>query len=663
MSNPIDAVFDAIGSVVSAVIDNALPIIETIAFDYFLPPGVGEAIGAALDVSSAVGTTIAQGVGHAAISAINGGSLASIAAAGLTPIIASPEIQKSVFGGSLTGPGGVINGAVSKVISDPVLGNIVSGAIAKGTTAGIIAGVTGGDIMQAATNAGLGSVASAAVGNLWTSTQKLVPATDTLTKTYNDLYSQVKDALPTFNKISDAQNNLQDTAQTINTLKNTYDTNLEQYNHYKDLFDQGIDKHENAALANQFGGIASDAATQINNTYYPLYETQLSSLQDLTSANKDLLTQYSPILNQMGTLQNQYTELTNQTMGDYYNYKMTEAVQNGDYVDAANYYQRINELNASWKEINPNGSVVTNLTPQETKLLNSIYNARDNQTLQSLVSQANLDAGFNKTHEGVNPNAPAVNQSGVITPTAMGAAVTNQGTTTNPYDLLPKYPGTDTTTTPTTPTTDTGTTNTGTTTDTSTTNTNTTTSVDTSTSPVGNLTQNAQGNFVDTLGRVFTRQVINGVANYVLSSAINGGTPTPPTPTPPKPTPPKPTVPTIVSPPKHVDISTLKPFTGTLPTGLATTTPKPSTTPTGGLATTTTPATTTAANPVAPATSALNAVTNPASTPIQTVNSGLQSVSQPQVQANKSPAQHVDISTLTPVTNNAQLANLGLNIG
>jgi hypothetical protein len=30
------------------------------------------------------------------------------------------------------------------------------------------------------------------------------------------------------------------------------------------------------------------------------------------------------------------------------------------------------------------------------------------------------------------------------------------------------------------------------------------------------------GNFVDTLGRVFTRQVINGVANYVLSSAING---------------------------------------------------------------------------------------------------------------------------------------------
>ena len=99
-------------------------------------------------------------------------------------------------------------------------------------------------------------------------------------------------------------------------------------------------------------------------------------------------------------------------------------------------------------------------------------------------------------------------------------------------------------------------------------------------------------------------------------------------------------------PAKHVDVSTLTPFTGTLPTGLPSTTnttptTTPSTTQTGGLGTT----------------------TNTTQTPTQTANSGLQSVSQPQTQLSNKPASHVDISTLTPVTNTTQLANLGLNLG
>jgi hypothetical protein len=78
-------------------------------------------------------------------------------------------------------------------------------------------------------------------------------------------------------------------------------------------------------------------------------------------------------------------------------------------------------------------------------------------------------------------------------------------------------------------------------------------------------------------------------------------------------------------PPSKVDVNTLRPFTGTLPSGIA------PTTPTGGLPTNTT------------------------QPPTQNTNSGLTSTTQPQT-----PPTKVDVSTLTPVTDMNWLKSLGI---
>ena len=77
----IGGVVDVIGSVAEFVIDNALPIISTVALNYFAP-GLGSFF--------SISETAVKAIGGAAISALNGGSIASIATAGLMPFISAP---------------------------------------------------------------------------------------------------------------------------------------------------------------------------------------------------------------------------------------------------------------------------------------------------------------------------------------------------------------------------------------------------------------------------------------------------------------------------------------------------------------------------------------------------------------------------------------------
>ena len=79
VADAVEAVVDVVGSVVEAVVDNALPIIETAALVYFTGPG-----GLGLTGTNLM---VARAVGNAAISAINGGSMASIISAGVMPFV------------------------------------------------------------------------------------------------------------------------------------------------------------------------------------------------------------------------------------------------------------------------------------------------------------------------------------------------------------------------------------------------------------------------------------------------------------------------------------------------------------------------------------------------------------------------------------------------
>ena len=100
----IGGVVDVIGSVAEFVIDNAFPIISTIAMNY-IAPGFGGYLSSTFGLSKDLGLMVAKGIGSAAVSAINGGSLANIATAGLTPFI--PSIGKSL--GINLDPTGFIN--------------------------------------------------------------------------------------------------------------------------------------------------------------------------------------------------------------------------------------------------------------------------------------------------------------------------------------------------------------------------------------------------------------------------------------------------------------------------------------------------------------------------------------------------------------------------
>jgi hypothetical protein len=615
VADAVEAVVDVVGSVAEFVIDNALPIIETAALVYFTGPG-----GLALTGTDLM---VARAVGNAAISAINGGSMASIVSAGIMPFV--PGALQSV--GITFNPTGFVSQAIKDTLGDSFMSTVVSSAAGSAVNAGVMAAVTGNDILEAAKYAGLTGAVGSGISRAWDVAKANSPTLTGIGQKLSDMLPDVEASKPLYKDINDMQTQLDAETKKYNDMlekyqpyKSEYETKLSQYNGYKDQND--------ASSANPIATDLNDnvipklqSLTDELNNQADVYKNTKTTFEDYLKTNQANLDKYRPILENYMDTTKQYNALTTQSLSDYDQARLTSAIAAGDYSKAADIQAEIETFNKS-VEGNPYMTVSQSSLsdPSQIDLLNKIKNAPDQATKDQLISQAKLNVYFQDMESNALAN-PSANQK--ILP-SIEELLAQQKASTNPYDNLPKYPGTDTTT-PTT--TDTGTTNTG---------------MTSSTSPVGNLTQTSSGSFIDTLGRMFTKQIINGVTNYVLSSAING-TPTTPTPTPPKPT--------ISRPAQHVDISSLKPYTGTLPTGVATTTPKPSTT--GGLPTTTTPAT------IAP----LSNVTNPTQTPTQTANSGLQSVSQPQVQASNSPAKHVDISTLTPVTNNTQLANLGLNIG
>jgi hypothetical protein len=589
----VGGVVDIVGDVAGALIDNALPIIETVAFDYFVAPGFGSLISEGFDISANIAGNIASGIGHAAISAANGGSLASIAAAGLAPVLASSEIQEKVFGGAITGPNGVINSAVGKVISDPTLSKIVSGAVGQAGAAGIVAGITGGDIIKAATTAGLSSAVSQSLGGVWNTVKASTPSLENLQNDISDKSAQVKDVLPTFQKASEYQDAANSTAQEINTK-------LAEYNECKAYYDDLSASNGSASAIESYRVQANTLANEINNTLYPKYESQLGTFNSFMEANNAAMAPYTSIISDLSNSTSQYNLLTTQINADYSQYAAINSIRTGDFTQAANFQKQFDGYNSYLTSVDPSAVVGHQLDNQQIDLLNQINNAPDEATRNQLISQAKLNQGFADIMNSPEPD----------------------------YSKIPAY--TDTTT----PTTDT-------TTSTGTTNTSTDTNATQQTTPppskvdVSKLQPTPTNIIQNVLSNAIKQGIVSNIVGGITGGNTSGtglGTGTQPKPT-------------VQSPAKHVDVSTLKPFTGTLPTGLSSTTPttptSPTTTQTGGLGTT----------------------TNTTQTPTQTANSGLQSVSQPQVQAKNSPAKHVDISTLTPVTNNTQLANLGLNIG
>lgn len=598
-------IVDVIGSVAEFVVDNALPIISTVALNYFAP-GIGTYF--------SISETAVKAIGGAAISALNGGSIADIATAGLTPFL--PSIGKSL--GINLDPSGFISSSIADVLGDNVVSSVISNAIGSATMSGLTAAVTGGDILKAAGMAGLSSAVGTTLSKTWDSLKEYAPKLAQTETEIQTKYNRVQDSQNFIDQVKRQQGIVNDLAEEINApstkyqqLKSDYDTKLAQYNSARDARDVTTansiakDLNENVIptindFVNNYGDFAD---TYVDSTLMPQYEQAKSYLDSLINNNQGLIDDYISDITSLDTLTKQYDTFTNKIQADYSNFQMSEALAKGDYTNATKYYTDLNNYNQAILKVEPNTTVATpNLTAQQNTFLQDFSKATDQAIKDQLTSQASqLFADY---------KAPISTDT-----TTTG---TGTGTSTNPYENLPKLPeGGIGRPTPPAPSTGTGTT-TGT------------------GSTTGGIAPNI-GNYLINVGPKVLGNITKGVVTNQVINALLGNDPQ------------RPSLPTKPRPPSKVDVSTLTPFSGNLPSNVtANVTPikkDPSTlTPFTGALPTTGGTTTTPTTPTTPTTN----------TTTQTPTGGLQS------NQTQTPPTKVDVSKLTPVTDTNWLKSLGI---
>jgi len=687
----IGGVVDVIGSVAEFVVDNALPIISTVALNYFAP-GIGTYF--------SISETAVKAIGSAAISALNGGSIADIATAGLTPFL--PSIGQSL--GINLDPTGFINSSIADVLGDNVVSSIISNAVGSATMAGVTAAVTGGDILKAAGMAGLSNVVGSALSQTWNTLRENAPTLKSIEDAFSSLVPEVQKNAPIY-KVLDIEYN------ECVVSKSAYDTSIGNFELAKSSYDYTLDLYNQAKGANNVE-LANSYAEKINNELYKNVENAYADYQYKEKNYVDAVTTYNnntqyyskqlAVLDQAVNYQSYYDVLTNQIQADYAQFQMTDAITKGDYTAAAEFNKQFNNYNESIAKVAPEATVGSYLNPTQSSLLSDLSNTTDTALKEQLISRIKLDPSFadikvpdasttnfkpykpenlptdpinndpmqkygnaqvklaqaidNKDYASAanynaelkaleteikasNPNAVIpksilsnVDEADILEKIATATDPTLKQQFIDQAKRLPSFSGVayDTESayqqalnavpetgigqpTPPTPSTGTGT---GTTT--------------------GGTASNI-GNYLTNVGSNLLGNVTKGVVTNEILNAILGNDPQ------------RPSLPTKPRPPSKVDVSTLRPFSGNLPSNVtASVTPEkkdPTTlTPlTGGLPTTggtTTPTTT----PTTPTTN----------TTTQTPTGGLQS------NQTQTPPTKVDVSKLTPVTDTNWLKSLGI---
>jgi hypothetical protein len=599
----IGGVVDVIGSVVEVVIDNALPILETVALTAVLGP-------AGLGLSQLTATVVSR----VAVTALNGGSLMDVATAGLTPML--PSIGQAL--GVNLDASGFISKSVGEFLGNGTLGNIVAGAIGEGTTAGLMAAVTGGDVLKAATMAGLSNVVATGLSKTWDTAREAIPALaefqDSIKSGYEKLTGD-PETLSTIKTMSDLESELTGQAQKYNDMlqkyqdtKHIYDIELDRFNEFKDANDIS-QANGMAKLINEGSGkTLNELGIQLNSLYED-YDTKNLEFTDFLKTNQATIEYAAPLIQELNNYQSQYDLFDNKLKADYANYAMTESVFKGDFVKASDYLKEYNTANATIAKLDPTAMVGHDLGNEQLAMLDKIASTTDEATRQQLISQAKLDPVFAEIMNSPLPDYTKIEPVKPSTP----STGTGTGTSTNPYDNLPTLPeggiGQPTPPTPTTPTTPPTGTGTG--------------------STISNIGADVEQYLTNVVPKALGN-ITKGVIGNEVINAILGNDPQ------------RPSLPTKPRPPSKVDVSTLRPFSGNLPSNVtANVTPEkkdPTTlTPfTGGLPTTG------------------GATTPTTNTTTQTPTGGLQS------NQTQTPPTKVDVSRLTPVTDTNWLKSLGI---
>jgi hypothetical protein len=339
----IEGVVDVIGSVAEFVIDNALPIIATAALVYFTgPAGLG---------LTGTDLMVARAVGNAAISAINGGSMASIISAGIMPFV--PGALQSV--GINFSPTDFVSKAITDTLGDNFLSTIVSGAAGSAVSAGIMAAVTGEDILEAAKYAGLTGAVGAGVAKAWDVAKINSPTLASLEQKLTDLLPDIEESKPLYKDINDMQTQLDAEAQKYNQM-------LEKYQPIKNEYDGLLDQYNRAKDAN-YAGSANSIARNLNNNIVPtlqsltdeltdqldIYNNTKATFEDYLKTNQADVDRYSPAVQEYIKSVYEYNALSTQSLADYNQARLASAIATGDFSKAADIQAEIGELERSVK--------------------------------------------------------------------------------------------------------------------------------------------------------------------------------------------------------------------------------------------------------------------------------------------------------------------------
>jgi hypothetical protein len=632
-------------NMVKSVIKNPLPTILTIGLN-FVAPGISSFTG--------LSEWAVKGIGRAAISAANGGSLAGIVAAGITPYFNSPTFQNTMVGGLLKDASSFISEPIKNLLGDNWVSKVVSSSLTDSSVAGLVAAVSGQDIIKAMGSEFVTSAVTAGIGKAWDALKTEVPK---LLQTEEQINQKaldakiMKDTTPVIGKVQSLQYSINKNVTEANQLIGEYNEIEKKATAAYDranLAETQADYDRDIAEYFSYEKDLNDRANIINQLYVPSINEEKAILEAEYNnpESKGLIDDYISKLDEVGQLNKSYELGVGKVLAENADFKMTDAIAKGDFTEASKFYNELETYNKQILSLDPNAiAVAPSLDLNSQNLLKDIYSATDETLKNQLISQANLNQQFTDIRtnappivtpttpaepetpaiveptpsEPTVPETPAPVQPTPVTPVAPETPITDDRAPG--YADLPTLPeggiGQPTPSVPTAPTTPT-------------------------TTPPSGTGSNIVNNIIGGAGNMLENALVGGATNAIVNEILGNE-------------PPKRPIINKPRPPAKADVGTLRPYTGSL-FGESTTTP---TTPVEGLPTTP-PAKVDPAS-LTPYTGSLSFLgqttttpTPPTNTTTQTPSGGLQS------NQTQTPPTKVDVSRLTPVTDTNLLKSLGI---
>jgi hypothetical protein len=580
MGGVVKGAFNAVKSVVKygvnmvkSVIKNPLPTILTIGLN-FVAPGISSFTG--------LSQWAVKGIGRAAISAANGGSLAGIVAAGITPYFNSPTFQNTMVGGLLKDASSFISAPIKNLLGDNWVSNVVSSSLTDSSVAGLIAAVSGQDIMKAMGSEFVTSAVTAGIGKAWDALKTEVPK---LLQTEEQINQKaldakiMKDTTPVIGKVQSLQYSINKNVTEANQLIDEYNEIEKKATVAYDrasLAETQEDYDRDIEVYKSYEKDLNDRANIINQLYVPSINEEKAILEAEYNnpESKGLIDEYISKLDEVGQLNKSYELGVGKVLAENADFRMTDAISKGNFTEASKFYNELETYNKQILSLDPNAiAVAPSLNLNSQNLLKDIYSATDETLKNQLISQANLNQQFTDIRTNVppivTPTTPAEPETPApVEPTPTEPTVPETPTPVEPtipvaptpveptpvtpvvpetpitddrapgYGDLPTLPesgiGQPTPSVPTTPTTPT-------------------------TTPPSGTGSNIINNIIGGAGNMLENALIGGATNAVVNEILGNEPPKRPTINKPRP-------------PAKADVGTLRPYTGSL-FGESTTTP------------------------------------------------------------------------------------------